>query len=801
MVLRHTAFNLIGLGIPLLTAVFSIPPLIAALGLDRFGLLTLLWAIVSYFGVFDLGLGRALTQQLAIAFANHEYSRVGPLIGTAIFLMGLLGVVAAGLIATAAPWIVSLFEAVPDTTELAMAVYAMAAAMPAILLTPGFRGVLEARRAFGIVNLIRVPTGLFTFLGPLAVVVYFEPRLDWIAWVLAAGRVASCGVHAYCAWRLTPSDARMLVRWEFVRPLCVFGGWMTVSNVISPLMGYADRFIVGAVVSASAVAYYATPHEVVTKLWIIPGALTATLLPTFAAQIARRDSNALSLFQSAVRWLFVALLPMTLALALFAYDLLTLWVGEEFAKNSESLLQIFAVGILINCLAHIPFTFLQSAGAPRLIAIVHLVELPFFLGGLWWLTSMYGVVGAAFAWLLRMAVDSAVLFGLGYRLLGRSPAGWLSVKTIAIAMLAAIGFSGSLSHSVTAQELWIAAAALAAIGVCLWWPQWRKVSKAKAPSGALNEPRRNVHEQVPLVSIVTPAYNQAPYVRETIESVLAQNYGNLQYIVIDDGSSDETPEILGEYKDRIRVHRHANIGQARTLNKGWEMAEGKYLGYLSSDDILHPDMVRRLVDVLENDSSIVCVFPDCNLVDDQSRIIKSNVCRPFDLAEVVIKQECYIGVGALFRASAFRSVGGWKPELRLAPDRDFWIRLARHGRIHFYPQILASYRMHARSISYKEVSEDVAREYVNVLDSYFGEGSVAPEILVRKREAYAYAHLLLARNSFRAGKFQRGLQLYREACELHPGLGNVAVKARIFRNVVSKPLRVAFSTARSFLRA
>ena len=114
MLLRNTIYNLIGLGAPLLAALVSIPMLIAALGTDRFGLLILIWAVVSYFGLFDLGLGRALTQQLAVVFAGEEYERVGPLVATASLLMAVLGVISGVLLVTASVWGVDQMRAVPD---------------------------------------------------------------------------------------------------------------------------------------------------------------------------------------------------------------------------------------------------------------------------------------------------------------------------------------------------------------------------------------------------------------------------------------------------------------------------------------------------------------------------------------------------------------------------------------------------------------------------------------------------------------------------------------------------------------
>lgn len=304
-------------------------------------------------------------------------------------------------------------------------------------------------------------------------------------------------------------------------------------------------------------------------------------------------------------------------------------------------------------------------------------------------------------------------------------------------------------------------------------------------------------KRFPLVSIVTPTYNQAEYLAETIESVLAQDYPNIEYIVLDDGSTDSTPEILGRYNGKIFWERHENIGQARTLNKGWSTSKGEIIGYLSSDDILYPGAIRKLVEALVVDETIACVFPDADLIDNQSRIVKKNVCRPFNLGELIVRQECYIGPGALFRRAAFEAVGGWKPNLKLAPDREFWIKLATYGRFEMCQATLAGYRIHTHSISYKDVSEEVGREYLWVLDQYFGGTLIPAEIALRKSEAYGYAHLILARNCFRAGRLRRGWELYKEACHFHAPLGDVLVKIRILRNVVSKPIRIALSAFRT----
>lgn len=408
---RHTLFNLLGLGAPLLFALVSIPVLVQSLGPERFGLLTLIWAVTSYFGLFDLGLGRALTQQLAIVLDQRRNAEVGPLCASALLLMGAVGFVGGAAMIALAPWGVDLIKALPDRREAVQATVVMGLVTPLIVLTAGLRGMLEACHAFEALNYIRLPMGLWTFAGPWLVLVYLGPDLVLITLALALGRAVAALVHAWLAWRKLPQlRGQLHVRRAWLRPLLKSGGWLTLSNVVSPFMGYVDRFVIGAVVSAAAVAYYATPQEIVTKLWIIPGALTAVLFPAFAAQVAKQDGSSWPLYDRAVAALFIALLPITAGLALFAYELLNLWLGPVFAKESALVLQIFALGILINCLAHVPLTWLHGAGQFRAPALLHCAELPLFLLALWLLSARFGLLGAALAWLIRMCADAALLF-------------------------------------------------------------------------------------------------------------------------------------------------------------------------------------------------------------------------------------------------------------------------------------------------------------------------------------------------------------------------------------------------------
>lgn len=315
----------------------------------------------------------------------------------------------------------------------------------------------------------------------------------------------------------------------------------------------------------------------------------------------------------------------------------------------------------------------------------------------------------------------------------------------------------------------------------------------------------SVEKLQPLITLVTPVYNQSDYLEATMRSVLRQSYHALEYIVIDDGSHDESlsvaERVAQEFPGRVTVLTQTNIGQAATLNRGWSLARGKYLGYLSSDDLIYPGALDELVRLLELNDDVVCVFPDSDLIDSHGGVIKQNVCRTFSLEELVVRQECYIGPGALFRRDAFDNVGGWDVGLKLAPDREFWIRLAGQGRVEFLSETLAGYRLHPKSISYKDVSEEIGLEYIRVLDKYFSGvyGEPLNSVLDRRDEAYAHATLILARNNLRSGNFRRGMHLYKNACLLYPELKKFNTKSKLLRNVLSKPARVIWAAMRNLI--
>jgi O-antigen/teichoic acid export membrane protein len=210
-----------------------------------------------------------------------------------------------------------------------------------------------------------------------------------------------------------------------VGPLFRFGGWLTISNLISPLMVSIDRFLIGMFLSVTEVAYYATPYEIVTKLQIIPSALAGVLFPAFSHTLANDRARARQLYTHGLAITLALLLPLTAVMVTFAHAGLALWLGAEFAAHGYRVLQILAIGVLINASAYLPASFLHAAGRPDVTAKLHMIEFPLYVPLVCWLIRAFGIEGAATAWVLRVTLDAGLLFWMAGRALPKpAPIQW-----------------------------------------------------------------------------------------------------------------------------------------------------------------------------------------------------------------------------------------------------------------------------------------------------------------------------------------------------------------------------------------
>jgi len=412
LLLKNSAYNFAGSVAPLFVALFAIPFLVKGLGEEKFGILSLAWIVIGYFSLFDFGIGRTLTKIVAENIGLEKSEEIPGLFWTGLFLMFIISLIGSIILLIGSPYLVlNIFNISKEYQEQSIyTFYTLALSIPIVTTTAGLRGVLEAFQKFGMINLLRSVLGVFTFVGPLLCLIFttdlflivlvlsFFRFIIWIFFFLECKKLNS--IHN--------SDIKIVK--SLIKPILKTSTWMSISNLIGPIILYVDRFLIGALISAVAVTYYTTPYEVVTKLLIIPSALASVLFPAISSNYKTNPEYTSKLFSKSIKYIFIILFPIVLIISTFASEGLNIWLGINFANRSTLVLQLFAVGIFLNSLAFFPFTYLQSIGRPDITAKIHLFELPLYLILMWYFIPKFGITGAALIWLIRIFIDTSLLF-------------------------------------------------------------------------------------------------------------------------------------------------------------------------------------------------------------------------------------------------------------------------------------------------------------------------------------------------------------------------------------------------------
>lgn len=288
--------------------------------------------------------------------------------------------------------------------------------------------------------------------------------------------------------------------------------------------------------------------------------------------------------------------------------------------------------------------------------------------------------------------------------------------------------------------------------------------------------------EYPRVSLVVPVYNAEDYVVEAIESVLAQSYNNVELIVVDDGSTDRSLEMISAYANRCTVISQANGGQSAALNAGWQMSTGEILGYLSADDKLESNAVECLVAVWRSQPAVVMVYPDYWLIDESSRAIRLVEAPSFDYADVVLRGGCPVGPGALFKRELIELTGGWDCRLRQIPDYDFLLQVGLFGDVLHVREALASFRVHGGSQTFAASDDAKASEYHYVLDKFFSRDEIPAVFRDERATAEANSLVLMARLHLRAGRFLKALDCLKQSYGL---IGKAVLNYRNLRLLIN----------------
>jgi glycosyltransferase involved in cell wall biosynthesis len=249
---------------------------------------------------------------------------------------------------------------------------------------------------------------------------------------------------------------------------------------------------------------------------------------------------------------------------------------------------------------------------------------------------------------------------------------------------------------------------------------------------------------LPLVTIVTPTYNRASYLDETIQSVLGQDYPHIEYIVLDDGSIDNTREVLEKYTGRVMWETHQNMGETRTVNKGWRTAHGEIVSIINSDDPLLPGAVSTAVAFMQSHPDILVAYPDWVRIGPDSQVINHVQVPEYDYLYMLRRHQCIVGPGAFTRRKSFDLIGMRDPDFKYVADFEYWLRLGLYGPFARIPKTLASFRVHPDSVSVSHMGTAMADEHISLMQKFYSLPNLPSQVLEVRAEAFSWAHYVAA---------------------------------------------------------
>lgn len=410
LIKKNVLFNVFGMVVPLGLAVIATPFLVNGLGLVKFGLLTICWAILGYFSFLDFGVSRSLTSTVARYRGQDQLSDAWISCWTAIVTLLLVFLPAALLVYLFRQNLADLALNPPADlhADVVTCVGLIGLSLPVVVLTGVFKGGLEGFERFDITNLIRLPMAIWSYAGPVLLLPFTNSIVDVVLFLML-GRFVTMMLFGASLNRLRNGAAIHFSR-TALADLFSTGGWIGLSTVMSPLMIFIDRFVLAAKIALEKVAYYTTPMDAVTKLLQPVDAVAGVFFPALSRASQANPEEYQRLYRLMAELISLLMLPCCLVIGLFSYEIMSLWISQEFANNSSSVLSVLSVGVFANALARAPWMALQANGRAKFTAQLQIFELLPYGIALYWASSEFGVMGAALVWSLRVTLDAFFLF-------------------------------------------------------------------------------------------------------------------------------------------------------------------------------------------------------------------------------------------------------------------------------------------------------------------------------------------------------------------------------------------------------
>ncbi|MGR2767998.1 flippase [Photobacterium ganghwense] len=409
--LKDTSWNMISFIVPIVIAIPVLGVISRLVGVERFGLFTLILTIFGYANIFDLGLSRAVVRVIALNKNNIE-SIKEYLTTTSIFL-SLVSLIPLLLMNRYSIELVEVLKVSEQIKSDAVSSFeVLSVIFPLIMITTVWQAYLEGCERFRELSLIKTCSSISMSIFPLCFI-FIQSTLIYAVYGLILARLFSAIlVVSYTFGEVRYVKSRLFVSSK-LKELFQFGGWLTLTNIISPIMSSMDRFFLSSIAGAEKVALYTAPAEITNKLLIIPGVISKTAFPRL---VRAHDPQ----FKMKLK-LLISLIATIVAIPVFILsgDILFYWLGSGYESSSLTL-KILLIGLFFNAITQVPYTSIQAAGYSKAASVVHLIELLPYLLSLYFLVDMFSYNGAAIAWSMRMIIDFLIFSFLERKLLHSS---------------------------------------------------------------------------------------------------------------------------------------------------------------------------------------------------------------------------------------------------------------------------------------------------------------------------------------------------------------------------------------------
>lgn len=420
--IQNIGINLFTKMLPLLVGIVTLPLLVKGLGVEKTGILQLTWSLIGYSSLFDLGLGRALTQLISRKLALSETQDIPAIIMTTLISISALGLIPAIILILAKTSLIQfLHVSATYVREAEWSICWLAISIPAMLAISCQTGILQSYQKFDWITWLNMPAIIGNFIAPV-LMLHYTHRLGDIVAIMVISRIFMAGLFfialSKCVQGLWD---RYTIQPALLKPLFHFGKWITISNIISPLMVYLlDRLFLANLFSVKAASYYMVPFGILQKMTITPWAIMGVMFPALSGSFyLDKAKSAKYYFKSLMLTAGLLFFP-TVIITLYAKPLLSLWMGVDFSNHSYQLTQIIAIALYVYSINLVPSSLIQAIGKSDFTAKLQLIEFPLFLVSMYLNIKNFGIMAAPITLLIFFLFEGAALQWYALRLLQKS---------------------------------------------------------------------------------------------------------------------------------------------------------------------------------------------------------------------------------------------------------------------------------------------------------------------------------------------------------------------------------------------